>query len=77
MVFGINQEMLDRAKQIGEHYTMEVVKSREDGKIEFKLLPKDDWGKSQLPGFVDGLTNQLCSQFHIYFGLQGKIIDVD
>jgi hypothetical protein len=77
MVFGINQEALDKAKQIGEHYTMEVAKSRRDGTMEFKLIPKDDWAKSQLSEFVDGLTNQLCSQFHIYFGLQGKIIDVD
>ena len=77
MVFGVNQEALERAKQIGDHYTMEVVKSCHEGRIEFKLIPKDDWAKSQLSEFVDGLTNQLCSQFHIYFGLQGKIIDAD
>ena len=77
MVFGINQEALERAKQIGNHYTMEVVKSRRDGKIDIKLIPKDEWAKSQLSEFIDGLTNQLCSQFHIYFGMQGKIVDVD
>jgi hypothetical protein len=77
MVFGISQEALERAQQIGEHYTMEVVRSRQDGKMEIKLIPKDDWAKSQLSDFVDGLTNHLCSQFHAYFGIQGKIIDVD
>jgi hypothetical protein len=77
MVFGINQEALEKAKQVGDHFTMEVVKSRQDGKIEFKLIPKDEWAQGQLSEFIDGLTNQLCSQFHIYFNMKGKIVDVD
>ena len=77
MVFGINKEALERAKEIGDHYTIEVVKSRQNGKIEFKLIPKDDWAKSQLAEFIDNLTNQLCSQFHIYFNMKGAIIDAD
>ena len=77
MVFGVNQEAMEQAKQIGEHYTMEVVKSRRDGKMEFRLIPKDDWAKSQLAEFIDNLTNQLCSQFHIYFNMKGTIIDAD
>jgi hypothetical protein len=77
MVFGINQAALEKAKQVGEHYTMEVVRNHQDGTIDIKLVPKDDWARSQLPEFIDGLTNQLCSQFHIYFGMQGKIVDAD
>jgi len=77
MVFSVNQEALEKAKQVGDHYTMEVTRSRQDGTIELKLIPKDDWAKSQLAEFIDGLTNQLCSQFHLYFGLQGKIVDAD
>jgi len=74
MVFGINPKVLEQAKQIGEHYTMEVVKNCQDGKIDIRLIPKDDWSKSQLPAFVDLLVNQLCSHFYTFLGIQGEII---
>lgn len=77
MVFGISQEMLEKAKQIGEHYTMEVVKDCAEGRIEIKLIPRDDWAKGEISTFVNTLTNQLCSQFYTYFGIQGKLIDVE
>lgn len=74
MVFGINPKMLEQARQVGEHYTMEVVKDGQEGKITIRLIPKDDWGQGQLPVFVDSLVSQLCSQFYTYFGIQGEII---
>lgn len=77
MVFGISQEMLERARKIGEHFTLEVRNYKGSGRIELNLVPKDDWGGSQLMVFKENLMTQLCSQFYTYFGIQGEIIDVE
>jgi hypothetical protein len=73
----VSPEVLQQAKQFGQHYTMEVVKDRAEGRIEFKLIPKDGIGRSQLGVFVDTITNQFCSQFYNYFGVSGKIIELE
>lgn len=70
------EEILKRALEIGEHYTLEVKRESRQGRLEIKFIPKDKWGEDQLPTFTETFSNQLCSLLYTYFGLGGKITDV-
>jgi len=77
MTFGMSVEMMAKAKEVGEHYTMKVVRDRVDGEISIKLIPKDDQGKQQLATLVENLSNSMCSHFYTFFGVEGEIVDVE
>jgi hypothetical protein len=76
-MFGVSTEMLQKAREIGEHFQLEVINYKGSGKIEFNIIPKDDLGQSQLDHFRENIISSFCSQFYTYFGITGKIVDVN
>jgi len=77
MVFSISPEALTKAKEMGSHFSLEVEKDPERGTMKVIIIPKDDTGKKEMPNILDGLTNQLCTQFYTYFGVESKVIEFE
>jgi hypothetical protein len=77
MVFSMSPEMLTKAKEMGSHFSVEVERDPEKGTMKVKIIPKDDIGRKEVPGILDGLANQLCTQFYTFFGVESKIIELE
>ena len=76
-MFGVSQQQMQQAKEVGQHLRMEIRKYRKEGRIEVKFLLVNPAEQYDLGQPVDKLTNQLAWGFSTMFDIKGKIIEVE
>lgn len=62
---------------MGKHLRMEVKKYRRTGKVEVRFSKVNEGEDFDLGQPVDQLCNQLTWGFNKFFGVKGKIVDVE
>jgi len=77
-MFGISQQQMEQAKEVGRHVRMTIRKYRQQGKVEvqfFKVDPNDP--TVNLPATVDQVTHQLSWGFANFFDIKGEIYEME
>jgi len=76
-MFGVSQQQMEAAKEIGQHIKMEIRKYRKQGKVEvqfFLVNPELDY---DLGSPVDHISHQLAWGFANFFDIKGKIREME
>ena len=76
-MFGLNPQQMEAGKEIGKHLKMEVKRHHKDGRLEIKYVLLDSSEGFDVGQAVDQLAEQLIWGHYSFFGMQGKLIDVD
>ncbi len=76
-MFGITPEQMEAGKEVGQHLTMEVRKSRKRGTVEVRYIKANPNEDFDLGMAVDKLAEQLIWGHRTFFGMTGKRIDLD
>lgn len=74
-MFGMNQQMMEQAKEVGRHIKMEVTKYRRQGTIEVQFLLVDPNENYDFTQVVDSFTAQLIWGFANVFDIKGRVIE--
>jgi hypothetical protein len=80
--FGINPQLMAQAHQVGEYVEARFVIDRAQGKFILELVPRRSDAEMAAVGMdlgrlLDGLVEALGTQLYTYFGMGGKIQDVE
>lgn len=62
---------------MGQHLRMEIIKHRQQGRLEIRFVPVNPSENVDLAGPVDSLCDQLAYGFATMFDMKGKIIQED
>jgi len=76
-MFGISQQQMEQAKEVGQHLRMEVRKYRRQGKVEVQFFLVDPNENYDLGNAVDQFTDQLTWGFANIFDIKGKIREME
>jgi len=76
-MFGISQQQMEQAKEVGQHLRMEVRKYRREGKVEVQFFLVDPSENYDLGNAVDQFTDQLTWGFANIFDIKGKIREME
>ena len=76
-MFGISQQQMEQAKEVGQHLRMEVRKYRRQGKVEVQFFLIDPNEAYDLGNAVDHFTDQLTWGFANVFDIKGKIREME
>ena len=76
-MFGISQQQMEQAKEVGQHLRMEVRKYRRQGKVEVQFFLVDTNENYDLGNAVDQFTDQLTWGFANVFDIKGKIREME
>ena len=77
-MFGVNQQQIEQAKEVGRHLRMEIRKYRQQGKVEVQFIRVDPNDPSvNLSNTVDQITHQLSWGFANFFDIKGTIREME
>lgn len=76
-MFGVSQQQMEQAKEVGRHLRMEVRKYRRQGKVEVQFFLIDPNENYDLGNAVDQFTDQLTWGFANVFDIKGKIREME
>ena len=77
-MFGVNQQQMEQAKEVGRHIRMEIRKYRRQGKVEVQFIRVDPNDPSvNLSNTVDQITHQLSWGFANFFDIKGTIREME
>jgi len=74
---GVSAEDRERAKQVGEYYSVVIRKYYKDNKFEVQFNPRTTEAAANIPQIIDGMVLQLATQLSTFFGIQGKVQEVE
>ncbi len=76
-MFGVSQQQMEQAKEVGKHIKMEVTKYQRSGKVEVQFLlanPNEDY---DLSSAVNHFTDNLTWGFANVFDIKGTIREME
>jgi len=76
-IFGISPEIMEQAKKLGECFTIEIRKHRDEGRVEVRYIPTNPCSYVDIGAMVDELSNQLAWGHAAAFSMKGTIGDAD
>lgn len=76
-MFGINPQQMEMAQEVGKHLRMELKRYHKEGRLEVRYIPVNPDEAVDLSSTVDALSEQLMWGHANFFGMKGKLIDVD
>ena len=76
-MFGVSPQMMEQAKEVGQHLRMEITKYRKEGRLEVKFILLNPNENYDIGEPVDRLCDQLAWGFATMFDIKGKIINVE
>ena len=76
-MFGISQQQMEQAKEVGQHLKMEVRKYRRRGEVQVQFFLIDPNENYDLGNAVDRFTDQLTWGFANIFDIKGKIREME
>jgi len=69
--------MMEQAKEVGRHLTMEIRKHRREGRLEVRFFLINPGEAYDIGEPVDRLAEQLAWGFGNLFDIKGRVVDVD
>jgi hypothetical protein len=76
-MFGVSQQQMEKAREVGRHLKLEIRKYRKQGRLEIKFSLINPGEPFDIGEPVDNLCDQLAWGFANMFDMKGKIIDVE
>ena len=76
-MFGVSQQQMEQAKEVGQHLRMEIRKHKREGRVEVRFMLVNPAEQYDLSQPVDKLADQLAYGFATMFDMKGKIVEVE
>jgi hypothetical protein len=76
-MFGVSQQQMEQAKEVGQHLRMEIRKYKREGRVEVRFMLVNPAEQYDLSQPVDKLADQLAYGFATMFDMKGKIVEVE
>jgi len=76
-MFGVSQQQMEKAREVGRHLKLEIRKYRKQGRLEIRFSLINPGELFDIGEPVDNLCDQLAWGFANMFDMKGKIIDVE
>jgi len=76
-MFGVSQQQMEKAREVGRHLKLEIRKYRKQGRLEIRFSLINPGEPFDIGEPVDNLCDQLAWGFANMFDMKGKIIDVE
>jgi len=72
---GISPELLEKCRELGQYFTIEVKRDRQDGKFEMKYVPTRPCPYMNQSMLVEEFSNQVVWGHAMLFDMKGQIAD--
>ncbi len=74
---GISPELLEKCRELGQYFTIEIKRDRQEGKIEMKYIPTKPCPYVDQATLVEEFSNQVAWGHAMLFDMKGQIADRD
>ena len=74
---GISPELLEKCRELGQYFTIEIKRDRQEGKIEMKYIPTKPCPDVDQATLVEEFSNQVAWGHAMLFDMKGQIADRD
>ena len=72
---GISPELLEKCRELGQYFTIEIKRDRQDGKLEMKYVPTKPCPYVNQSTLVEEFSNQVVWGHAMLFDMKGQIAD--
>ena len=72
---GISPELLEKCRELGQYFTIEIKRDRQDGKLEMKYIPTKPCPYLNQCTLVEEFSNQVVWGHAMLFDMKGQIAD--
>lgn len=72
---GMDPELLEKCKELGQYFTIEIKRDRQDGKLEMKYVPTRPCPYVDQSVLVEEFSNQVVWGHAMLFDMKGRIAD--
>jgi len=74
---GISPELLEKCRELGQYFTIEIKRDRHKGKLEVKYVPTKPCPYVDQATLVEEFSNQVAWGHAMLFDMKGQIADGD
>ena len=74
---GISPELLEKCRELGQYFTIEIKRDRQEGKLEVKYIPTKPCPYVDQATLVEEFSNQVAWGHAMLFDMKGQIADGD
>jgi len=74
---GISPELLEKCRELGQYFTIEIKRDRQEGKLEVKYIPTKPCPYIDQATLVEEFSNQVAWGHAMLFDMKGQIADRD
>ena len=74
---GLSPELLDKCRELGQYFTIEIKRDRHKGKLEVKYVPTKPCPYVDQATLVEEFSNQVAWGHAMLFDMKGQIADGD
>ncbi len=74
---GISPELLEKCRELGQYFTIEIKRDRQEGKLEVKYIPTKPCPYVDQATLVEEFSNQVAWGHAMLFDMKGQIADRD
>ncbi len=75
--FGVSPQVMERAKQLGQYFSLEIRRNRHSGMVEVRYIPTNPCPFMDVGVLAEELSNQLAWGHASAFDMKGQIADGD
>ena len=72
---GISPELLEKCRELGQYFTIEIKRNRHDGKFEMKYVPTKPCPYVNEAALVEEFSNKVVWGHAMLFDMKGQIAD--
>ena len=79
-MMGLDPEQMQAAREIGKHVRLEMRKSVKQGRLEIQYIainPEDPKALDAIANCVESFAMQMAAMHDTFFGMKGKITNID
>ena len=75
--FGASPEVMEKCKELGQYFTIEIKRDRQKGEMEMKYIPTKPCPYVDQATLVEEFSNQVAWGHAMMFDMRGQITDAD
>jgi len=79
-MMGLDPQQMQAAREIGKHVRLEMRKSVKQGRLEIQYIavnPEDTKAQAAIINCVESFAMQMAAMHDTFFGMKGKITNMD
>ncbi len=75
--FGVSPEVIEKAKKMGQYFSIEIRKDRHKGMVEVRYTSTSPYPFLDVGAWAEELSNQLAWGHAMAFDMKGTITDME